>query len=168
MSQGAVKWEGSDLFGALSVHCVLVKHGSKFIKMLRTDWRPETVFSKHNDRNLVFISWNQITLHVEENWKPVMILALLIPWWPQMTSKFYHLQMNTILNGYFIGDSKRGLVSQGSQKKKNTDYLLFIKILTYLPEYLVSGKICSLLCSYCCSKNLSPLIYFYSFILNFF
>lgn len=59
-TQGAVKWKGSDLFEALSMYWIFMKHDGKFIKRPRTDLKLEIVFNKHSNRSFAFVSWDQI------------------------------------------------------------------------------------------------------------
>lgn len=112
LTQGAVKWKESDLFGALKVYCVLVKYDGKFIKRPRTDLKLETVFSNHSSRTLCLYletrypaCWGQLETYHQ--------FGTLVPWWLQMPSKFYLLAVSSVLNGYCLGDSqKRSIFSR--------------------------------------------------------
>ena len=108
LTQGSIKWKGSDLFAALSLYCVLVKHDGKFIKMPRTNLKPETVFSRHSNRNFCVCTLKPDNPACWRKLETYHDFCPVIPWRPQMTSKFYLLAKNSILNGCFVGESKRG------------------------------------------------------------
>lgn len=56
-----------------------------------------------------------------------------------MNSKFYLLEINNVLNGYFLGDSKKG--PSFIRKPKNTNISCLLEELCYISQiiYLVGG-----------------------------